>query len=160
VLICPGGAYLFCSDREAEPVALRFAAMGYHAFVLRYSTYFEGKPAPFPLLGALEVNPHSVHPAPLRDIGAAFLTLRAHADAWRLDMDKIALCGFSAGAHNCAMYATHWHAPVLSEFFGAPPAAFNPPPPSCATAPRLSPDVRRDQRPLRPGTCRTRPASR
>jgi acetyl esterase/lipase len=126
VLICPGGAYLFCSDREAEPVALRFAAMGYHAFVLRYSTYFEGKPAPFPLLGALEVNPHSVHPAPLRDIGAAFLTLRAHADAWRLDMDKIALCGFSAGAHNCAMYATHWHAPVLGEFFGAPPAAFQP----------------------------------
>ena len=37
VLICPGGAYLNCSDREAEPVALRFAAMGYHAFVLRYS---------------------------------------------------------------------------------------------------------------------------
>ena len=39
VLILPGGAYLNCSDREAEPIALRFAAMGYHAFVLRYSTY-------------------------------------------------------------------------------------------------------------------------
>ena len=33
VLICPGGAYLGCSDREGEPVALRFASMGYHAFV-------------------------------------------------------------------------------------------------------------------------------
>ena len=42
VLICPGGAYLMCADREAEPVALRFAAMGYHAFVLRYSTYSGG----------------------------------------------------------------------------------------------------------------------
>ncbi len=42
VLVCPGGAYLNCSDREAEPVALRFAAMGYHAFVLRYSTYGNG----------------------------------------------------------------------------------------------------------------------
>ena len=29
VLVCPGGGYIFCSDREAEPVALRFAAMGY-----------------------------------------------------------------------------------------------------------------------------------
>lgn len=31
VLVCPGGAYLNCSDREGEPVALKFAAMGYHA---------------------------------------------------------------------------------------------------------------------------------
>ena len=36
-LICPGGAYMFNSDREAEPAAIRFASMGYHAFVLRYS---------------------------------------------------------------------------------------------------------------------------
>lgn len=43
VLICPRGAYLGCSDREAEPVALRFVAMGYHAFVLRYSTYSNSK---------------------------------------------------------------------------------------------------------------------
>ena len=41
VLICPGGAYISCSDREAEPVAMAFAAMGYHAFVLRYSVYGE-----------------------------------------------------------------------------------------------------------------------
>jgi len=43
VLICPGGAYMSCSDREGEPVALKFAAMGYHAFVLRYSVYGEGE---------------------------------------------------------------------------------------------------------------------
>ena len=42
VLICPGGGYMNCTDREAEPVALQFTAMGYHAFVLRYSTYGEG----------------------------------------------------------------------------------------------------------------------
>jgi hypothetical protein len=40
VIVCPGGAYLGTSDREAEPVALRFNAMGYHAVVLRYNTYF------------------------------------------------------------------------------------------------------------------------
>ena len=38
ILVCPGGGYLYCSPREAEPVALRFAAQGYHAFILRYST--------------------------------------------------------------------------------------------------------------------------
>ena len=42
IIICPGGAYLSCSDREGEAVALRFASMGYHTFVLRYSTYMEG----------------------------------------------------------------------------------------------------------------------
>ncbi|MBT2654027.1 hypothetical protein J7E81_02050 [Bacillus sp. ISL-18] len=36
VVICPGGGYLGTSDREAEPVAMRFASLGYHTFVLRY----------------------------------------------------------------------------------------------------------------------------
>ncbi len=37
VLVIPGGAYAFCSDREADPVALSFLAQGCHAAVLRYS---------------------------------------------------------------------------------------------------------------------------
>ena len=45
ILICPGGGYLYCSDREGEPVAMAFAAMGYHTFVLRYSVYNENKGA-------------------------------------------------------------------------------------------------------------------
>lgn len=126
VLVCPGGAYLNCSDREAEPVALRFATMGYHAFVLRYSTYFAGKASPFPLPDHLEVNPNSVHPFPMRDIAKAFLTIRDHADEWLVNTEKIALCGFSAGAHNCAMYSVYWNEPVITEFFGQPATAFQP----------------------------------
>ena len=80
VLVCPGGGYLGCSDREAEPVALRFAAMGYHAFVLRYSTHSRGEHGIFPLPKDMEVNPSSVHPGPMRDIGKAFLAIRARAD--------------------------------------------------------------------------------
>ena len=34
ILIFPGGAYAFCSDREADPVALAFLNAGYNAFVL------------------------------------------------------------------------------------------------------------------------------
>lgn len=37
VLILPGGAYKFCSDREAEPIALAYLAKGFNAFILRYS---------------------------------------------------------------------------------------------------------------------------
>ena len=69
VLVVPGGAYLNCSDREAEPVALRFAAMGYHAFVLRYSPYFQGV-GTFPPPKDMPVNPNSLYPAPLRDMGS------------------------------------------------------------------------------------------
>ena len=36
ILVIPGGGYGFCSEREAEPIALKFAAEGYHAGVLRY----------------------------------------------------------------------------------------------------------------------------
>ncbi|MDR1532023.1 MAG: alpha/beta hydrolase [Clostridiales bacterium] len=107
VLVCPGGGYTFCSDREAEPVALRFAAMGYHAFVLRYSVY-------------------KSYPVQIRETGKAFLMIREQADNWLVDTDRIALCGFSAGAHNCALYANCWHTPVIYEFFNAQPEMFKP----------------------------------
>ena len=74
----------------------------------------------------MEVNPNCVYPVPMRDIGKAFLSIRAHADEWLVDMDQIAICGFSVGAHNCAMYAVYWHDPVIHEFLGQEPAAFKP----------------------------------
>ena len=37
VVICPGGAYLGITDKETEPVALRFLSAGYQAFVMKYS---------------------------------------------------------------------------------------------------------------------------
>jgi acetyl esterase/lipase len=129
ILICPGGAYLACSDREGEPIALRFAAMGYHAFVLRYSTYSDGALGFLPLtrdVSNLSVNPKSVHPAPMRDIGKAFTIIHDHADEWAVDTDKITLCGFSAGAHNCAMYSVYWHDPIIYEHLGGEPKTFRP----------------------------------
>ena len=35
VVICPGGGYGMTSDREAEPVALKFLEKGFQCFVLR-----------------------------------------------------------------------------------------------------------------------------
>ena len=128
VIVCPGGAYLSCSDREGEPIAMAFANMGYHAFVLRYGVYSEGVPGMFmPAPGTeVPVKDHCVHPNPIRDIARAMLEIRAHADEWLVDVDRIAICGFSAGAHNCAMYATNWHKPVISDYFGEPAEHFRP----------------------------------
>lgn len=127
VLICPGGAYISCSDREAEPIALKFASMGYHAFVLRYSVYDEGNAAAFPDMNQpLAVKEQCVHPMPMREIGQAFLMIREHAREWLVDCDRIAVCGFSAGAHNAAMYAANWHTDLISEYFGEEKERFRP----------------------------------
>ena len=45
ILVIPGGGYSMVSTRESEPVALRFMAGGYAAFVLKYTC----APATFPL---------------------------------------------------------------------------------------------------------------
>lgn len=126
ILICPGGAYLSCSDREAEPIALRFAAMGYHAFVLRYSTYQEGRNEFPDFTKKILPKAHCQHPAPVREIGKAMLIIRENAKEWQVDTNRIAVCGFSAGAHNTAMYATHWNRALMTEYYGKAAKEFRP----------------------------------
>ncbi|OZG62850.1 acetylesterase [Bifidobacterium lemurum] len=88
VLIIPGGGYAMTSDREAEPIALRFLAEGYAAFVLRYSV------AP------------DVYPTALLQAAEAMRLIRAHADEWHVDAGRVAVLGFSAGGHLAANLAT------------------------------------------------------
>lgn len=82
IVVCPGGGYLYCSPREAEPVALSYAARGCHAFILRYST------------GKLASDF-----APLQEISWVIGLLRENAEEWHIAPDKILTCGFSAGGH-------------------------------------------------------------
>ena len=83
ILICPGGGYFNCSDREAEPIALRFAGMGYHCFVLRYSTYCRGEGF-FPDLSKLpEPRKEDLHPTPMNEIGMAMRLICERAEEWR-----------------------------------------------------------------------------
>lgn len=82
IIVCPGGGYVYCSPREGEPVALGFAAKGFHAFILRYST---GKNC-----GGF---------APLQEVSWAIGYIREHAEEWHIAPDKILTCGFSAGGH-------------------------------------------------------------
>lgn len=89
ILICPGGAYSFCSDREAEPIAIHFLSMGYNAFVLRYS-----------------LKENSIFPNPLNDADEAMELIIKNSDEWCIDTSKIAVCGFSAGGHLAAALGT------------------------------------------------------
>ncbi|NTV91334.1 MAG: prolyl oligopeptidase family serine peptidase, partial [Clostridiales bacterium] len=39
---------------------------------------------------------------------------------------RIAICGFSAGAHNCAMYSVYWNTPLIYGHFNKKPEEFKP----------------------------------
>ncbi|NLA85122.1 MAG: alpha/beta hydrolase, partial [Clostridiales bacterium] len=102
VLICPAGGYAYTSERESEPVGMRFLAAGFNAFILRYRT------AP------------SRHPKPLLDLSRAMWIIRENADKWNLDPEKIAVCGFSAGGHLAASLGVFWNELYISEAIGMP----------------------------------------
>lgn len=100
LLICPGGGYELTSDREAEPVALQWNAMGFHAAVLRYSC------AP------------AVFPTALEELARAVALLRGRAAEFRIDPEKIIVAGFSAGGHLAASLGVFWDKQFLSELTG------------------------------------------
>ena len=97
VLILPGGGYHHVSEREAEPVALRFLAQGYGAFSLRYTC----SPACFP--------------KQLREAAMAMAYIRENAEAFGIDPAMVAAVGFSAGGHLCGMLGTMYDCPELSD---------------------------------------------
>ena len=82
VLVVPGGGYTHVSAREGDPVALQFAAAGYHTAVLDYAICEKARDY-----------------LPLRQLAQAIGLVREHAAAWHVLPDKIAVCGFSAGGH-------------------------------------------------------------
>ena len=108
MVVCPGGAYQNCPrhGNEGDPVAMTFAIDGYQAFVLEYSVAEKAS------------KEQTLFPAQIVDLGKAILTIKEHADEWGVDADKISICGFSAGAHLCGMYATTWQDGMLSERLG------------------------------------------
>jgi len=97
ILICPGGAYAFVSDREAEPISLNYLAAGFNAFVLTYSV------AP------------TRYPAALLQAAAAMDHIRKNAQKYHVDPDQITVCGFSAGGHLAGSLACFWNEPFLAE---------------------------------------------
>lgn len=104
VVICPGGAYRFTSDREAEPVALFFLKKRYNVFVLRYS-----------------VKPHRF-PSQILECAATFDLLYKNKEKWHINTEHIAIMGFSAGGHLAAHYANKYDCEEIKQYFDKPHA--------------------------------------
>lgn len=101
VLILPGGGYDYCSDREADPVALRFMGLGVASFVLRYSCV--KKKFPTALLEAL----------------TAMKYIKENADRFFIDPNKLSVMGFSAGGHLAACVSNFYHDGEILSLIGA-----------------------------------------
>ena len=97
VVVMPGGGYDHFSPREAEPIAIEYAAKGFQTFILYYSL--------------LPVN----FPKPLIDAALALKTIRERAREWNVDVNRIAVLGFSAGGHLAGALSTFWNGEFLKQ---------------------------------------------
>ena len=87
------------SQREGEPIAMRFLPLGYNVFVIQYSV------AP------------SRFPTQLREVAAVMELIHENADAWLCDTNRVAILGFSAGGHLAAHYSTCYDIPEVRQVF-------------------------------------------
>lgn len=109
LIICPGGGYEFLSDREGEPVALRFAGLGYAVFVLKY-----------------HVAPRGRWPVPQRQLLAAIAHVRTNWERYHVDPAAVVTMGFSAGGHLAGCAGTLWNKQELYRPLRKRPALFRP----------------------------------
>ena len=104
MVVCPGGGYWMCSEREAEPIALKFLDMGFNVFVIYYST--------------AENGPYR-YPTQLTEVAALFDYINKNADELHCNTEKTGIIGFSAGGHLAAHYSNLWDDELLKNRFGA-----------------------------------------
>ena len=109
LIICPGGGYHFLSDREAEPVALRFAGLGYAAFVLQY-----------------HVAPQGRWPVPQRQLLSAVAWVRDNWERYHIDPHAVVVMGFSAGGHLAGSAGLMWNRQELYRPLRRRPPVFRP----------------------------------
>lgn len=95
IVICPGGGYGgLAMDHEGKQIAQWLNENGIAAFICDYRHRGKGYG----------------HPAPLQDAQRAIRTVRARAEEFNLDANKIGILGFSAGGHLASTAATHFAA--------------------------------------------------
>ena len=109
VIVCPGGAYRYTSDREAEPVALALLARGMNVYVLRY-----------------HCAPEASWPIPQLELALAIHTARQEAEELRARPDGLFLLGFSAGGHLAASLGILWRKSGWAETLGFHPEEIRP----------------------------------
>lgn len=107
ILILPGGGYGYCSEREAEPIAMHYLSEGYNAFILNYTC-------------------NKKYPAAFVNAAYALLKIRLRAEEFGIDPEKIAVWGASAGAHLAGCLATMWNDRMILETLGCAPETLRP----------------------------------
>lgn len=101
LLVIPGGGYAFLSQREGEPIALRFFAEGFDTFVLDY-----------------DLAPQFHYPTQLEQAAMAMVYLRREAERLDIDPAHVGAIGFSAGGHLCGCITLLWDDPAVRALFG------------------------------------------
>ncbi len=110
MIVCPGGAYMNLSEREAEPVALAFAAAGMNVFILRYS-----------------LRERAGDGSPLIQAALTIRHIREHAEEYHVDPAYVFISGFSAGGHVAACACSTWKHPlIMSALGGSEPSLARP----------------------------------
>jgi acetyl esterase/lipase len=95
VVVFPGGGYrILAIDLEGTEVCDWLNSAGITCILVKYRV---PEPGPYPKSSA-----------PLQDAQRAVGMVRAHADEWHIDPNRIGVLGFSAGAHLAAALSTHF----------------------------------------------------
>lgn len=105
IILCPGGAYVFRSEKEDEPTVLKFLGAGMVVIKVEYSCGTE--------------DGH--YPVQLLQVSAAVALARRNAENWHIDTKKIVVMGYSAGGHLAATVGTKWQEPFIAEQLGLAP---------------------------------------
>lgn len=128
IVVCPGGGYAFCSEREAEPIALRFMAEGFNVFVLWYRVGVAADDESHDHDASSWYQKAAEHtfPLPQHDAASVIAHVRANADKYHTDPNKIAILGFSAGGHLAASVSGLWHHEEIWQELGLAPEQVRP----------------------------------
>ncbi len=92
LVICPGGSYARLAPHEGNDYALWLNQHGVTCFVLKYR------------LGSSGYR----HPAMLNDAARAVRWVRAHAEEYKIDPQRVGIMGSSAGGHLASTLLTHF----------------------------------------------------
>ena len=102
IVLLPGGGYSSVSFRENEPVALRLVGEDLNVFALNYN-----------------IGPYN-YPYPALEGFAAIAYIREHAEEYNVDVNKIAVMGFSAGGHFAATLGAFYNKKEYADMLNVP----------------------------------------
>jgi acetyl esterase/lipase len=92
VVILPGGGYgRLAMDHEGHQIATWLNSLGVTGAIVSY-----------------RLGPKYNHPAPMQDAQRGIRYMRAHAEKYKIDPNRIGIMGFSAGGHLASTVSTHF----------------------------------------------------